>query len=233
MLGRTMKAAVAVAAVVALWVPMATAGAASQNLEFTNTGGSVTVGSLPPIAIAAGGAGLSGTWDDTTGAFSGSTQFNPISVPADPPAVPVDVVVSLGNNGTANVTGTIDPTTGAAALTASMTLTVEVPALEAVCTTDPFDVQFTDSAPLAPLPFDSEADYSLSLAGTFTVPVFGDDCSLAAAINAALGLPAGGTAALALERGTPAPPTTPTTSAEPSTTSTGVQQAATAPRFTG
>ena len=54
------------------------------------------VGSLPSITVPAGDVGLVGTWDDSTGAFTGSMEFNPITIPADPPAVPVDVVVTLG-----------------------------------------------------------------------------------------------------------------------------------------
>ena len=234
MRGRTMKGMVALAAAVALWLPMTGANAADQSLEFTNTDGSVTVGGLPAITLAAGGVGLDGTWDDSTGAFTGRTQFNPISIAADPPAVPVDVVITLANNGADNVTGTIDPTTGAAALTASMILTIEIPSLAATCSTAAFSVSFVDDGdPFGPLPFDPQEDYAMGLIGIGTVPAFGVDCALGAVINQAVGLPASASLDLTLVRGTPAPPTTPTTPTTSATTSTTAAAAATQPKFTG
>jgi hypothetical protein len=234
MLGRRrMKIAAAVVAALAVIVPMTTASAATQELEFTNTAGSVAIGSLPAITIPAGDAGLAGTWDDVTGDFTGATQFNPISIAANPPSVPVDVVVTLGNNGASNVTGTIDPTTGDVSLTASMILTLEVPALSATCSSSPFDVNFVDDVAFAPLPFDPAEDYSVSLDGGFTIPAFEvASCALADAINLAVGLPAEGGMSLDLVRGTPAPPTTPTTSAD-TTSTTAATAATTSPRFTG
>ena len=234
MLGRTVKVVVAVAAVMALWVPMTGANAADQSLAFTNTAGSVTVGSLPSITVPAGDAGLAGTWDDSTGAFTGSMQFNAITIAANPPAVPVDVVITLANNGANNVTGTINPTTGTAALTASMILTIQIPSLAATCSTSAFDVTLVDDGdPLAPLPFDPAEDYAMGLQGSFTVPAFGSDCALAAAINVAVGLPASGSLSLSLVRGTPAPPTTPTTPTTSATATTAAPAATTTPRFTG
>jgi hypothetical protein len=234
MLGRTAKVAIAVAAAMALWVPMTGANAAVRSLSFTNTAGSVTVGSLAPITIPAGDGGLDGTWDDSTGAFTGNTQFNPLSIPANPPAVPVDVVVTLANNGADNVTGTINPSTGVVGLTASMILTINIPSLAVTCSSPAFDANLVDDGDsFGPLPFDPQEDYAMGLDGAFTVPAFGVDCALGAVINTALGLPAGGSLSLSLVRGTPAPPTTPTTPTTSVTTSTAAAAAATSPRFTG
>src|SRR5690606_30155466 len=108
-----------------------------------------------------------------TGDFAGTTSFNPI--PVDPPDVPVPAVIHIQPNGDPNVTGSIDPTTGEAALTASVILTVDVPEITISCSTPAFDIEFTteppDGAPLAPIPFDPDADYTMSLASeTFEVP---------------------------------------------------------------
>jgi hypothetical protein len=236
MLGRRMKLAAGVVAALAVIVPMSTANAATQDLEFTNTAGTVMVGSLPTITIPAGDAGLTGTWDDATGEFTGTTQFNPITVPASPPTVPISVVVQLRNNGTNNVTGTIDPATGEADLTASMVFRLTVPgtppAPDTVCDSPAFDVEFFDETALDPIPFDPQADYSISLDGPFTLPAFGQDCPLGAVINSILGLPTGGDVALDLVRGTPAPPTTPPPTS-PTTATTAAVAAATQPKFTG
>jgi len=237
MLGRKTKIAAALAAVAALTLPMSAASAAEQELEFTNTGGQVVIGSLDPLETTAGNAGLTGTWDDETGEFTGTTTFNPVTIDAAPPDVPVAVVVQLDNEDD-NVTGTIDPETGAAALTATMILVLDVPSITTVCTSAPFDVTFTDSEPFDPIPFEADADYTISLEGTFDIPAFDVNTGCAPAnavvaglINDTLGLPTGGTATLDLVRGTPAPPTTPTTAA--TTTTTAAVVATSQPRFTG
>jgi len=232
MLGSKTKIAAALVAAAALVLPMTAACAAEQDLEFTNTAGTVSVGDID-LEIAAGDAGLVGTWDDVTGEFTGTTTFNPITIPANPPDVPIAVVVQL-INADDNVEGTIDPETGAAELTAAMQFQLTVPGeTPIVCASPAFDVTFTDSEALAPLPFDESADYTISLDGSFNMPAFGGDCAIAAIVNDTLGLPTDGTAALDLVRGTPAPPTTPTTPTTTATTTTAAAVATSQPRFTG
>jgi hypothetical protein len=240
MWGSWVKVAAALAAVAAFVLPTSAANAASQELEFTSSGGSIALGALEPLEATPGNAGLSGAWDDETGVFVGTTQFNPTTIPANPPELPVAVVVQLSNDAD-NVTGTIDPETGEATLTAVMSFSVEIPVISTTCTSPTFDVQFVSSEPFAPLPFDESAEYTLSLDGSFSIPVLdlNTACSpanatVAGLINTNVGLPADGTSTLDLVRGTPAPPTTPTTPTTTATTSTTAAVVATAqPRLTG
>jgi hypothetical protein len=240
MRGSKMKVVAALAAVAAWVLPMSAASAAERDLEFTSTGGTVAIGELEPLEATPGNAGLSGTWDDETGEFVGTTQFNPATIPAAPPERPVAVVVQLANDAD-NVTGTIDPETGDAELTAVMRFVVEIPAISTTCTSAEYEVDFVSSEPFAPLPFDESADYTLSLDGEFSIPAVDLDagCSpanatVAGLINSTVGLPADGTSTLGLVRGTPAPPTTPTTPTTTATTSTTAAVVATAqPRLTG
>ncbi len=122
-----------------------------------------------------------------------------------------------------------------------MILTIEVPSLMQVCSTPAFEFEFStdpDGVPLEPIPFDPNADYTMTLVSEpFEVPavVASATCTLADVINEAAGFPADADATLALVRGTPAPPTTPTTPTTQGTTSTtaATAAAATSPRFTG
>jgi len=242
MSGRRLAKLAAVAAALVMVFPITSADAAEQDLEFVNTGGSFAIGATA-LTLEAGAGGIAGVWDDVTGDFVGSTQFNPINIAADPPAVPVDVVINLNATSPNNVTGDIDPATGEATLNASMEIAIVIPALGVTCTTPSFIVNFDtgapDGSPFEPLPFDDSSEYTIGLQGSFTVPELplgacgeGQD-GLIPVINSTLGLPAGGTAVLPLERGSvpPPPPTTPTTSATTSTTA--ATAAATSPRFTG
>lgn len=245
MLGSKTKIAATLAAVAALMLPMSAASAAEQDLEFTNTGGEITIGDMDPFETTAGNAGLEGTWDDVTGEFVGTTTFNPSTVEVEaspgPPPVMLAVIVQLLNEDD-NVTGTIDPETGEAELTATMQfqLTIPADAGDTVCTSPEFDVTFTSTEPFDPIPFDPEADYTISLEGDFTVPAFdtvagctpaSSNPAIPTVINTTLGAPVAGTSTLDLVRGTPAPPTTPTTVA--TTTTTAAVVATSQPRFTG
>jgi hypothetical protein len=242
MSGRRFAKLAAVAAALVMMFPMTSAQAAEQDLEFVNTGGSFAIGATA-LTLDAGAGGIVGVWDDVSGDFVGSTQFNPIAIPADPPAVPVDVVINLDATSANNVVGDIDPATGDAALIANMQIAIEIPALGVTCTTPAFDVTFDtdppDGSPFEPLPFDDSQTYTIGLQGSFTVPALvaggcgaGQD-ALVGVVNTTLGLPTGGTAVLPLERGSvpPPPPTTPTTTGTTSTTAGA--GASTAPRFTG
>jgi hypothetical protein len=232
---------VAIVAAVVLFTTTS-AQAAIQNLEFVNTGGSVTIGSLPALTLPVPGGGIAGEWDDVSGDFEGLTTFNPITIPANPPTIPVDVVVSLNADGDPNVTGTIDPATGEAALTAAMVLSLNIPALGITCASPSFDVSFTtdppDGAPFEPLPFDDTTTYTMGLVGALTVPAFAASAcgagneGIATLINQTLGTPAEGGVVLPMERGSvPPPPSTTTTTAAPTTTAAAGP--ATQPRFTG
>jgi hypothetical protein len=235
------KVGVAIVAAVVLFTTTS-AQAATQNLEFVNTGGTVTIGSLPALTLPVPGGGIEGTWDDVTGDFEGLTTFNPISLAANPPTVPVAVVVNLNANGDPNVEGTIDPDTGDASLTASMVLVLEIPSLSITCTSPAFDVVFDSESPgtpFEPLPFDDTSTYTLGLDGAFTVPTFPSSAcgagneGIVVVLNQTLGTPAEGGIVLPLERGSvpPPPPTTTPTTAAPTTTA--ASSPATQPRFTG
>lgn len=244
MIRRRLAGLAVVAAALLLIFPLTSAEAAEHDLEFANTGGSFNLSGFDPLDLPAGQAGLTGTWDDTTGDFEGVTTINPFSLEVLVPIV-LSIEPNLNPDGV-NVTGTIDPATGEAALTASVILTIEVPSLSAVCSTPAFDIEFTtgppDGAPLEPIPFDPDADYTMTLVSeTFTVPqvALSETCAIADVVNQNAGFPADGTATLALQRGTPAPPTTPTTQETTTTAGPGGDGAgagagqAARPRFTG
>jgi hypothetical protein len=235
------RVGVAIVATVLLFTATS-AQAAIQNLEFVNTGGTVTIGALPPLTLPVPGGGIAGEWDDVSGDFEGVTTFNPINIPANPPTVPVDVVVNLNADGDPNVTGTIDPTTGDASLTAEMVLVIEIPSLSITCTSPGFDVEFSTEGGSAfePLPFDDTSTYTIGLEGVFTIPEFPSTAcgtgneGIVPVLNMTLGTPAEGGITLPLERGTvPPPPPTTSTTAAPTTSTTAASQPATQPRFTG
>ena len=233
--------AVAAAAIV-LVVPMTAAHAEEHELEFTNTGGEVSLVGFDVLPVGADQAGLTGTWDDVTGDFTGATTINPFAIPASPPDIPVPLTLRIQANGAENVTGTIDPATGEAELTASMILEIEI-SPTVICSTPAFDVNFTtdppDGAPLDPLPFDPESDYTMSLASAVFViqPVVGTGaaglCPDAIATLANENFPADATSVLPLTRGTPAPPTTTTTTTTAPAPTTAAPAAAVQPRLTG
>jgi hypothetical protein len=252
MLGRKTKIAAALAAVAALVLPMSAASAAEQELEFTNDGPVDFVIGETTLTLPDETAGVSGTWDDESGDFVGGTAFNPISLSVtDPVALTIQVQIGAGSNN--NVTGTIDPETGAADLEAVMQLRLEIPRTDIgggvfigpySCAGPTFVVAFVAEGDdgLAPLPFEADSEYTMTLGGTFELPPFADSgCgagneAIAEAINDQLGLgdgPVAGTAELPLVRGTPVPSTTaapPTTSA-PTTTAAPI--ATSQPTFTG
>jgi hypothetical protein len=251
MLGSKTKIAAVLVAVAALVLPMTAASAAEQDLEFTTDGPTDFVIGATTLTLPAAQAGVAGTWDDETGDFVGATTFNPISLSVTEP-VALTLQVQLAGGSAENVTGTIDPETGEAALTAVMQLELEIPATEIApgvvigpysCVGPAFDVDFTATGEdgLAPLPFDPDSEYAMTLTGAFALPPFAPTgCGagnegIVTAINDELGLANGavdGTTELALVRGTP----TPSTTAAPPTTSTPTTAAAaatSAPRFTG
>jgi hypothetical protein len=233
---------IAVAAVaILLVVPATTAQAAEHDLEFTNTGGEIQLQGFDPLPVGAAQAGLTGTWDDVTGEFTGTTTINPFAIPANPPDLPVPITLRINPASAENVTGTIDPDTGEADLVASMILEIEV-SPTVICSTPAFDVPFTtdppDGAPLDPLPFDPDADYTIGLVAEFTVPQVTSTgptglCPDAVATIANENFPNEATAVLPLERGTPVPPTTSTTTTTAAPSTTAAPAAATRPRLTG
>jgi len=82
------------------------------------------------------------------------TLAEAISFDVEAGRAPLFVSVSAG----ATNTGTIDPLTGEAELTATMRFVVEIPAISTTCTSAEYEVDFVSSEPFAPLPFDASAD---------------------------------------------------------------------------
>jgi hypothetical protein len=197
----------------------------SQSLEFTNTGGAVTLASQAPLAMPAGDVGVVGDWDTTSGAFTGTLTANPVSSTVDVAGNPVPITVDI--EATDDLVGTIDPTNGIAEIDAQFNVVVNVlidPSAPIVCTVGPVSgTFFTDiegGAALDPIPFDPNSEYTMTLVvDDAEVSALADSaCStpgIAALVNLQLGLP--GTAAwtLPLTRGSAVPPTTPTTGATP------------------
>jgi hypothetical protein len=226
------------AVAVLVMMPITSAEAAEHELEFANTAGTFNLTGFDPLDVGAGQAGLTGTWDDETGEFQGLTSINPFSL--GPPAVPLPIVLHIDPaSPTVNVTGTIDPDSGEANLSALMILTIEVPDV-ATCSGPAFEINFTtdppDGAAFEPTPFNPDSNYTISLVSSeFTVPavVVSETCAIADVVNQTAGFPLDGTAVLAFQRGTPTPPTTPTTQATTSTTGATAPAATTSPRFTG
>jgi hypothetical protein len=228
----------------ALVVTAPSADAELVRLELDGTGGSLVIAAPLPLS----GGSLSGTWDDVTGELAGqTTPFDPITIPAVPPVFPTQGSLTIGPSGTDNVTGTIDPATGEAALVATMTMSIFIPAIDTTCTTAAFDVTFTTDPPgqpLTPLPVDHLTLSSIGLEGTMTVPAFDLEtgcvplAQIAAMINGPFGLPAQWEMSLSMQGGAVPPPssttsTTNTTEGTDPTTTIGGSRAATQPRFTG
>jgi hypothetical protein len=245
MLGRKLKLAALGAAAALVLVTATSAGGGplpTEELEFVNTGGELTLALQAPLALPAGDIGIIGDWDTTTGAFDGTLSANPISSTVDVVGNPVPITVDI--EATGPLTGLIDPTDGLGEIDTSFNVVVNVlidPNAPIVCTLGPITGTFVtdvgDGEPLAPIPFDPAGDYSMTLViDDAPIAALADGaCSapgIAGIVNQTLGLPGSAFMTLPLVRGSAVPPTTPTTAATTSTTAAAAA-AATTPRFTG
>lgn len=242
---RPAQAALAIASALTLF-GVSSASAAVQDIEFVNTGGSLTVGDgtvVPPIDIPPGTGGMDIEWDDATGEVAGDTTFGPITLTGvQVLGQTADIVLSIAPIGSPNVTGNIDPGTGEGTINTdvNMVMAISIPAvpISATCTLGPLDIDWDTGDPDGvPMNVDGPRPYTITLqAIDFTIPVIpSDGCdnpALPDAINQVLGLPNVGSAVLPLQEGFTPPPSSVTTSTTPSTTA--AQPAAVArPRFTG
>jgi hypothetical protein len=109
-----------VAAGALLFGVVGAAGAASQAVEYKLDSGSVTLGTGDPFVLNPA-TGVTGTWDDVTGDFTGTFTSAPTAsvldtlvqvAPAPAPKTPAAVSVVITNIPLGPATGNIDPTTG-------------------------------------------------------------------------------------------------------------------------
>lgn len=182
---KSILAAVGAAALGAATIAAAgIATAAPVPVTFQVSGGSLTIGTetLP----FPDGASFSGTWDDETGALTGSLtvpQFNLDVEIAENVSVPVGIAIT--QNGEA--TGNIDPETGAGNLSISLSVALVSALLPEGCGIGPITINLSTNAPGSPLNFETGA---LALAGAeFEVPATSNCGDLAGAIDPVLGLP--------------------------------------------
>lgn len=137
---------VTLAAAVGVGLAVLPAGAATESVSFSLTSGQLSVGDttfdLPTTS------GFNGTLDDTTGDLSGTFVFPVIETDITQP-FPVKVKVTLSQTG--NATGVIDPSTGDAALDATVNIGLEIRTaagallVGAPCGIGPVDLTFEGS----------------------------------------------------------------------------------------
>jgi hypothetical protein len=251
-LKRPAQIALAIVSAFALFT-VSSASAATQEIDFVNTGGSLSVGpGFPPLDLPPGSGGMSIEWDDVTGDVTGDTTFNPIELIGVEvlPGTFADLTLTFVPLGSPNVSGNIDPSDGEAVIVTDLELDlgISIPslAITALCTLGPLEIEWDTLDPdgenmnvAGPRP------YTMTLqAIDFVIPALvEEDCDtpgLSGAINTALTLPGLGDAVLPLEEGEVPPPpptsstTTSTTTATSTTSSTGGTTGGRAtPRFTG
>src|SRR4051812_28033412 len=95
-----------------------TAGAATNDVSYKLDSGSVTIGTGAPFALNPS-TGVTGTYDDVTGAFAGTFTSAPSAFTISSPAeispgvfVPATISVQVTNIPLGQATGTIDPVSG-------------------------------------------------------------------------------------------------------------------------
>lgn len=123
-------------------------GAAPQDANFAVQSGSLSVGASTFTLDPADGGGFTGTYDDETGALTGTLLLPPIVTELDvtnPPVGIVDVVITITQDGPG--TGSIDPETGAATFDATVTLGIAAslagsPVTPEGCRITPVDLTF-------------------------------------------------------------------------------------------
>jgi hypothetical protein len=221
------------------WVAAAgPAGAATTKMNFTMTG-STTLGNQAAQNFPAG-SGFSADVDNTTGAFTDGV-FSVPTYKITNSGITIDITVT----DTAPATGTIDPNTGAATITAHTQVSLFIEATSNTCVLGPFTAQLSTSHS------GGSAFTGTPLKGTLTdsgflLPAVATtaDCpsSITAVLNSAtppgLGLPSTSTAETAtltatnqaITTTTSTAPPTPTTAAPTTTAPAAVN---TQPSFTG
>jgi hypothetical protein len=261
--GRTAAKLTGVAAAAALvFGVIGPAGAATQNVEYRLDadagGGDITLPTSgdPVVIDLLAATGVTGTWDDVTGAFTGSFETAPIQAtnPAPSPAPPgstIDQTTTITSpaNG---VTGTIDPATGTGTLTAPFDVSIYLASLtipgtpptvlplDFTCTMPTVNVTYNVVA--TKVPADSLNFTNLTLTSQpFTVgtatcvggpnsnPALHDQ--IQNGLNTTLALPnSNATSSLALIAGAvPPPPVTTTTTIPATTTTTAAPSTTTTP----
>lgn len=182
-----------------------TAGAASVPVTFDITAGTLGIGGTE-LAFP-GGATFTGTWDDETGALSGTLSLPSITLDITDP-IPATINVTATQAGPA--TGTISPVDGTGNLTVTLNISLGSALLPEGCGIDGITMTLSTSGPGgSPLNFETGA-LGLGQSG-FTVPQVNDACgALGALINSTLNLgQANGTISLTLQqRGVSTTPTT-------------------------
>jgi hypothetical protein len=185
--------------------------AAPQDISFAVVGGSITIGAGDDqLEIEfPDGTGVTGTWDDVTGAVDATLVVPVIDVDYEfTEGVLIPLTITITQNGPA--TGSIDPQTGAGELALSLSVGVGSSALAIPpgCTVGPVDLAFSTDEPGVPMDFDAG---TLTLAAAqFEIPEATGCNGLTALINDGLGLPRSDTAAVAVlqQGGIEAPPPT-------------------------
>lgn len=237
---RTKILRVAAALAVALTVGFGSpAQAAPIDISLFLVSGSLVIPGLPtgPVELPTG-TGITGTWDDETGDFSGDFVIPDSSMGEIIP----DSGICLNVGGSGSATGNIDPATGAG--TVDATLTIELVALQcggatmATCSMGPMDIPLSTDDPGSPMsPLPPAEGSQIGLAGSgFAIPAVScDDQSAEDLVNQVAGLPRDdGSTELVFEVGQipePEPiPTSTTTTAAPAAPAPVAQ---TQPTFTG
>lgn len=236
---RTITRAAAMLAATVLLALGTRAQAASVDVTLFLVSGTISIPGLPTGDIELpSGSGITGTYDDVTGDFSGS-----FDLPATPfGEIMPGLCLQIGGSGTA--TGNISPADGTGAVTAVLDILLQiypspcdpVPAQTANCTLSLTLPLTTDhpGSPASPLPLADGTQIGLS-APDFGVP--GVDCeddNLEGIVNQIAGLPiASGASALIVFEVGPIPTPTTTTTASTTTTVPAAQPQTTQPAFTG
>src|SRR5690349_1006519 len=131
----TKRYAALAATILAIGASIVAAGvaqAAPIDVSFRLESGTTTIGDLPPFAPNES-TGVTGTWDDVTGDFTGTYVSAPTAgeldtevqvAPPPAPKTPAHIVLTVEQIAKGPVTGTIDPDTGIG--TSSLDLRTEI-----------------------------------------------------------------------------------------------------------
>lgn len=230
-------AAVAIAATAALGSP---AQAAPVDVSLFLVDGTLTIPGLPTgDVVLPTGTGITGTWDDETGAFSGSFDIPNTSMGEVIPDS--GICLNVGGSGTAE--GTIDPATGAGGIDVSLTITLQLLPCGAdpvaTCDMGPLAIGLTTDppgSPMSPMPPAEGSQIGLVNSSPINIPaVTCDNTEAQNLINNIAGLPRqDGSTSLVFEVGQ-IPEPEPTTTLAPTTAAPAAPApvAPVQPTFTG
>jgi hypothetical protein len=161
------------------------AGAVVHNIRLKVTSGVLVLGGTEvPVT---GDATYVGTWNDFTGAVSGTLKVAPQVVSITDP-IPLDIGVTMQQIGKS--TGSIDKKTGATRIVVSMRVGLDI---AAGCNVSPIKLVMTSAKPGAPFNF-NQGTVRVAAKG-FNVPAARDCGALTSLINSELGLPTKNTSA--------------------------------------